>query len=126
MYFTLTDQPEFSYARVRMKPKWANAKMLGTDNLSKSLAPRQVGDQRGAAVRTHLLLRAWALGRAGQAAWLAERRCRQRQYDLDIACLAQDIHKLGHGQALLGHAHANGLLSTWLPDLTAIMIRGDR
>lgn len=114
-YFTLTDQPEFPYVRIRMKPSFALPGRLGGTELSKSLMPQQVGDSRDSPIRTYIVLKAWALWRTSQGTWLSERRARQRQYEHDCAGLMQEIRNLGYGAAMLGHPHANDLLLTWLP-----------
>ena len=90
---------------------------MGTNNVSKQVSVRLLGEPRGDAGRTLLVLRAWALWRARQGGWADQQRGRSRHFKEQDALLERDIRDLGAPGKLLGHSKANSALRAWTPEI---------
>ena len=95
---------------------------MGVTNVSKQLTPRHYAEEAGDPTRTLLLLRAWALWRAGQGGWASLQRGRARHFKEQEVLLERDIKALGASCKLLGPRNANSLLRGWAPEAVARLL----
>ena len=69
--------------------------------------------------RSLLLLRAWALWRAGQGGWASLQRGRARHFKEQEVLFERDVKALGAPCKLLGNRKANSMLLSWTPEVVA-------
>ena len=91
-------------------------------NMSKTITPKTVGEERADPVRTLLLLKAWMLWRARQIpGWIESCSARQRLFteEADLV-LAQVKRMQPQNDRLLGNTLASKMMRDWVPDIVAL------
>ena len=132
MYFYMVNNPghdkhgvPWNDVKMCMFSDWKVAEHMGRSDMSKSLRPCVFGETKANPRRTYLLLRGWMLWRARRDGWANGRPSRRREFDYDEMQLENEIRALradsaaGAAGSLLGHAGADALLRTWVPELCA-------
>jgi len=94
---------------------------LGHEAMSKTMTPKNYGDDWENPWRTLLMLRAWAIWRASRDGWTAERPGRAREQATQVARLTAALREAqGDDPApLLGHAMAHSWLQRCVPGIVA-------
>ena len=120
-YSSVWGHPNVDFAHLVMREVWRQPQPagMGTTSVTKQLTPRHFGEGPDDPTRTVLLLRAWALWRAGQGGWASAQRGRSRHFTEQEALLERDVEALAAPCRLLGHKKANSLLAAWAPELVA-------
>ena len=80
--------------------------------MTKQLTPIDYGESREDPVRSLLLLRCWALWRAGAGGWKDGKPCRKAHFAEHEAKLERDVVALNSPDKLLGNERANCELRT--------------
>ncbi len=92
---------------------------MGTRSMSRTLTPHRYGDTWSDPWRTLLLLRAWALWRAGWHGWIGGHPGRSREHAKERSAFEADL-RAAHGDGpgpLLGSPLADDLLRQWAPQV---------
>ena len=111
-YFYLTDHRDQKYLRILTYGHWGRDDQMGRDQMSKQLAPSQLGEARNDPRRTKVLLRAWALWRMRQSGeWPDAHIRRHRQMARDEAELERDARALLG--PITGDPEADDMLRYW-------------
>ena len=118
-YSSAWGHPNVDFVRLMMQQIWRQPAPagMGDTNWSKQLTPRHFAEDIGDPTRSLLLLRAWALWRAGQGGWASLQRGRSRHFKEQEVLLERDIKALGARCKLLGNRKANSLLKGWAPEV---------
>ena len=116
-YFYILDNEGHPDVKIRMRDVWACDEHMGRYAMSRTLTPTHYGETRAAPARSLILLKAWALWRAGQKGWSSQRPGRARQFERDLVALEAEMR--GVPGELLGNDAADALLRKWVPDLVA-------
>jgi hypothetical protein len=126
-YFYIANVGDDStYVKIYLHNKWAHPRPsgLGSEQRSKTLAPKHYGESPASPVRSRLLLRAWMLWRAQANAWHTAEAGRARQFKEDADMLEHAIRQLQpQVGGLLGNDRADQLLLYWQPELVAALLR---
>ena len=95
---------------------WGRDDQMGRGQMSKQLAPSQIGEARSGPRRTKALLRAWALWRMRQSGeWLVAYTRRHRQLARGEAELERDVRALPG--PITGDPEADDMLRRWARDV---------
>ena len=122
----ITHHPRYNDCKISIRRVFLKPTEMGRLWGSKALTPRHYGEDRTSPVRTHCLLRAWALWRARQFGWASRRDCRARQEAKVLAVLVAAI-RLADGrrrieEPLFGSEPAHVLCKRWAPDALRLVM----
>ena len=113
VWFYMTQTPGWTDVKIHVKGPFRQV-MYGNRFYSKTLTPAHFGEDADNCLGTALLLRAWALWRAGFLGWAREREGRLREYEIQQQKLVDDISALWIvGQPFLVCKKADKLLRGW-------------
>ena len=124
----ITHHPKYADCKLTIRHGFRKPSEMGRVWGSKALTPRHYGEDRSHPVRTHCLLRAWALWRVRQFGWVSRRDCRARQEAKALADLVAAI-RLADGRRrieapLFGLPKAHKLCARWAPDALRLALVG--
>ena len=100
--------------KILLKREFCNDACFGRVNMSKTRAPHHFAETHDNPVRTHLLLRAWALQRCMDTQFILEEEFRYRDLRSEGARLEADVASLRAEDKLLGNAGASAQFAAWL------------
>ena len=122
LWFFATKTPGWADVKMHMKGPLRNVTTgMGNHSFSKTVSPHHYGDAWENPRRSLLVLRAWAIFRAGQLGWCKARPSRMREILKQRSALDRDLRAL-HGGAplpLIGNEAASKLIKQWVPDVAA-------
>ena len=112
-YFTLSNYVGKSDAKLIMKPRWATACEMGTDEKSKTL---QIETYDGSSdanppLQTYMVLRSWMLYRVQKHDWVQKTAARRTWYAKELADLEADCRKC------VLSAATRTAVRKWCPDI---------
>ena len=117
-YFTIGANTVLGRLVVRVVPAWCKADLLGTSNMSKSIAPADVGCTLENPDRALLVLRAWMLSKFKYNNFCDLRADRRRLFAKEFDLLQQDLRGKSPGSpSTAGHPKADDLIRKWAPAL---------
>ena len=117
-YFIIGDHVRQEHVRIKIRKHYTTS--LDPDHvMSCQIYPHQHGETRDDPVRCILVLRAWALWRAGVAGWGDVRDCRRKHFYEQHAFLERDVRRfmVQRQCRLLGNPRANDAFTASVPEM---------
>jgi hypothetical protein len=119
-YFTLTDNPNYPDAKVRIVPRWATASEMGISQMSRTVVISHFDSDVAEPVRSYMVLRAWMIHRAQQRGWCDAKSCRKRWFQSEVEQLRKDVVNLAVEGGGTGSVLADELIHQWVPSLLVL------
>ncbi len=116
-YFTLSRNPMFPDAKIRIVPRWATTSEMGATSMSRTAVIKHYDEDETRPTRTFLVLRAWMIHRAQLHSWSRAKPSRQLWLDRECACLRTDIEDLSVDGGGTGSVQADALIRQWAPSV---------
>ena len=95
---------------IRARPTWCKEGLLGTAQVSKSITPGQLGEERRDCPQTCLCLRAWMIHHMRSTAFHSSKPARLRAWNLEAESFQRDVRDVELLPA------ARKLIESWYPE----------
>ena len=118
-YFTLHHDPRYRNIKLWVVSRWLRQSEMGTNPGSKSVTPRDFGDDNAHPIISPLVLRSWMLWRAKAGDWVSRKPSRLLWWAGEEAKLKQDISALQVPSGRTGSDAADRLILGWTPSVFA-------
>ena len=118
--FTLSNDPNTRYVRVRMLPRWQHKNLLGVDDTNKALTPTNFGEDALHPVKCYTALRAWMIARLEAApAFINARSSRTRLLANEKQQFREELRRFSTTMDTTCSPKLDKLILSWWPQAFA-------